>query len=287
VSRPKDADLTNVPVAANDETMVRSVLLLAVISVLLAVGPVAEAAPPNPYAAASAMMANASSMRVGMTFTLGIGGHSLSYSAHGVQFPRRHDAAMQVNMSKLEPSLGSFQEVGFGHYVYMHLPGYQSLKRRDPRLKPWVSLRVAGPEVSPLSGAASFNDLSDIVAVGRAVDAGVPVERYHARMVLAHALGANPALQGLLARVGSLRSLFEKPLPVRFDVGDDGYLRGVAEAFTFSLPNGVALSIKITEVMSGFDVPMKAITPPSRDEIMTYKQFQQQLGGAVSLPVVV
>ncbi len=278
--------MTNVSVDANDETMVRSLLLVGVISLLVAAGPAAEAAPPNPYAAASAMMANASSMRLNMTFTLGIGGHSLSYSAHGIQFPRRHDAAMQVNMSKLEPSLGSFQEVGFGHYVYMHVPGYQTLRRRDPELKPWVSVRVA-PEVGPLSGAASFDDLSDIVPVGRGVDAGVPVERYRAQMVLAHAVGANPALQGLLARVGSLRSLFEKPLAVRFDVGDDGYLRGVEEAFTFSLPNGVALSIKISEVMSGFDAPIKAITPPSRDEIMTYKQFQQQLGGSVSLPVVV
>ena len=278
--------MTNVSVDANDETMVRSLLLVGVTSLLFAAGPAAEAAPPNPYAAASAMMANASSMRLNMTFTLGIGGHSLSYSAHGIQFPRRHDAAMQVNMSKLEPSLGSFQEVGFGHYVYMHVPGYQTLRRRDPELKPWVSVRVA-PEVGPLSGAGRFDDLSDIVPVGRGVDAGVPVERYRARMVLAHAVGANPALQGLLARVGSLRSLFEKPLAVRFDVGDDGYLRGVEEAFTFSLPNGVALSIKISEVMSGFDAPIKAITPPGRDEIMTYKQFQQQLGGSVSLPVVV
>ena len=233
------------------------------------------------------MMATASSMRLDMTFTVGIGEHSLSYNAHGIQFPRRHEAAMQVDMSKLDPSLGSFQEVGFGHYVYMHVPGYRALKRRDPHLKPWISLRIPGREVGALTGAASFGDLYDIVPIGRAADAGVPVERYRARMVLAHAVGANPALQGLLARVGSLRSLFEKPLVVGFDVGDDGYLRGVAEAFTFSLPNGVPLSIKITEVMSGFDAPMKAITPPGRDEIMTFSQFQQQLGQSVSLPIVI
>ena len=267
--------------------MVRSALVLGAISLALAVGVSAEAASPNPYAAASAMMANASSLRLDMTFTVRIGGHSLSYSAHGIQFPRRHDVAMQVNMSRLDPSLSSFQEVGFGHYLYIRVPGYQTLRRRNPELKPWVSVRIPGPELSPLSGTGGFNDLTDIDPIGRAVDAGVPVERYRARMVLAHALTTNPALQGLLARVDALHSLFEKPLGVRFDVGNDGYLRGVQEALTFSLPHGVALSITITEVMSGFDAPMKAITPPGRDAIMTYKQFEQQLGGTVSLPVVV
>jgi hypothetical protein len=268
--------------------MVRSALLLGLAIIATPVCAPAQASQTNPYAAASARMADASSMRLDMTFTVAIAGRSLSFIAHGVEFPKRHDAAMQIDMTKLDPALGVFEEVGFGHSIYIRVPAYQTLKRRAPKLKPWVSVRAPGPQVGPSTGAAAgFNGITDIVPIGPGVEAGEPVERYSGKLVLAHALAGDPALGGMLARVGSLRALFDAPLTVRFDVGKDGYLRGTEEAFTLPLANGLRLAFKVTLVMSGFNAPLRAIEPPARDQIMTYEQFQQQVGSAVSLPIVI
>lgn len=176
------------------------------------------------------------------------------------------------------------REVEFGRYVYVQIPALAALGRRDAAVKPWISEEVPQSPVGLWNtGVSGFAGVRDLVAVGGGRDAGVPVERYSGLLVLGQAAAANPELRSLLGRFGSLRTLFDKPVTVRFDIGDDGYLRGVGEAFTIRLPDGLPLSLTMSITMSGFGAPVAALRPPPAGSIMTSMQLQELVGAKVGV----
>lgn len=86
--------------------MARTALFL--VATALAGAPLvpAAAAAPSPLQAASARLNAVSSLRIDMSFTIGVAGRSVRLTANGIEFPRRHAAALQINMGSSSPRSG-------------------------------------------------------------------------------------------------------------------------------------------------------------------------------------
>ncbi len=240
----------------------------------------------NPLEQADARMATARSVEFGMTVRVAQAGQTYAFKASGVELLRLHQATITLDVGKLDPAVGNEKLVLIGPRAYLHFGLMDTPQARQAHIKPWVVLDLraaAGYNPWSLGSLKSFGAVSDVVASGTGNDGGTPVHRYTAKVNLHTAIALNPQLAQLVRRLGISGRLFDSIVSVRFDIGDDGYIHRVGEAFSLPLPGGPPLTIGFDMTMSRYNSSEPTLAAPPASQVMTLSQFER--AARVHLPM--
>lgn len=231
--------------------------------------------PPAPLLKAELKTARARSLRIAMTTSVRVAGQTVTFSASGAERPKAHQMSLVVDMSKLNPTVGTMRVVAIGSRYYLHYGVLDALHRKQPQIKPWLVTDTASAVGFDPWSLGNVHRSLKAASGYRLLRTGGGVRRYAARIDLRAAIAANPQLKHLLARAGGGSSaLLARPVPIVLDVGSDGYLHRVRERLTMPVA-GQSLAMTMDFRLSRFDLDPGPIAAPPADEVMTLAQFQK------------